>query len=189
VGVEAASKNGAWVYTDEEFRDAIARAQDGDSSVLPVIREHLASRPADFWELADYARIVQTEQITAYTGGGLYVREIMDEVVKRLRKDLAGENPSSLERLLVERIISCYLHVNFADSEYSDSVGRGARLEVAEYMQKRLDRTSRRYLQALKALAQVRKMGPAIQINIADRQLNVAGPSPAAPDRGEGDPA
>ncbi len=77
--------------------------------------------------------------------------------------------------MLVERIISCYLHVNFAENEYTDSIGGGTRIEVAEYMQKRLDRAHRRYLAAVKALAQVRKMGPAIQINIARKQLNVAG--------------
>jgi len=187
VGVEAA-KNGARGYTDEELREAIDRAQEGDKSALPVIRKHLADQPAIYWEMAEYARIVQGEQIKAYTGGGLYVREIMDEVVRRLREDLSGGDPSPLERLLVERIISCYLHVNYAESEYSGTVGRGARLEVAEYMQKRLDRANKRYLQALKALAQVRKMGPAVQINIADRQLNVARPAPFVPDRGEGWP-
>jgi hypothetical protein len=112
----------------------------------------------------------------------------MDQVVDRLRKDLAGENPSPLERLLVERIISCYLHVHFAESEYSGTVGRGVSIALAEYMQKRLDRANKRYLQALKALAQVRKMGPAVQINIADRQLNVAGPAPVGDERDEGGP-
>jgi hypothetical protein len=71
----------------------------------------------------------------------------------------------------VDRIISCYLHVNFAANAYTESVGPGARLEVAEYMQKRLDRANKRYIAAIKALAQVRKMGPAIQINIAHQQL------------------
>jgi hypothetical protein len=71
VGVEAAAENGATAgLTDEELREAIDRAQEGDESALPVIREHLKSRPAVFWELADYSRIVQGEQVKAYTGGG-----------------------------------------------------------------------------------------------------------------------
>ena len=155
----------------EELRDAIERAQDGDETALPIIREHLRARPDDYWQLVNYARVVQNAQIKAYTGAGLYVQEVMHEVVRRLREDLEGENPSPLESLLVDRIISCYLHVNFAENEYTDSVGPGARLEVAEYMQKRLDRANKRYIAAIKALAQVRKMGPAIQINIAQQQL------------------
>jgi hypothetical protein len=35
--------------------------------------------------------------------------------------------------------------------------------------------TFQRYLSAIKALARVRKMGPAVQINIADKQINTAG--------------
>jgi hypothetical protein len=183
VGAETAAEGHAQGYTQgytpEDLEDAIGRAQDGDKSALPVIREHLATRPDTYWEMVDYARVVQNGQIKAYTGSGLYVREVMDEVVDRLRADLAGENPSPLERLLVERIISCYLHVNFAESEYSDSIGgNGTRMEVAEYMQKRLDHAHRRYLQAVKTLAQIRKMGPAIQINIAHKQLNMAGGPP-----------
>jgi exonuclease III len=159
----------------QELQDAIDRAHEGDRAALPIIREHLASRPDDYWRMVDYARVVQNGQIKSYTGTGLYVQEVMNQRVERLRNDLEGENPSPLESLLVERIISCYLHVNFAENEYTDSIGGGTRIEVAEYMQKRLDRAHRRYLAAVKALAQVRKMGPAIQINIARKQLNVAG--------------
>ena len=162
----------------EELRNAIDRAQDGDRSALPVIREHLASRPDNYWQLVEYSRVVQNTQVKSYAGEGLYVQEVMNEVIGRLRKDLGGENPSLLESLLVERIISCYLHVNFAENACAETIGAGERLEVAEYKQKRLDRAHRRYLAALKALAQVRKMGPAIQINIARKQLNVAGAPP-----------
>lgn len=47
--------------------------------------------------------------------------------------------------------------------------------------QRRMDAAHRRYLSALNALATVRKLAvPAIQVNIADRQVNVAGNGPAA---------
>jgi hypothetical protein len=159
----------------QELQDAIDRAHEGDRAALPIIREHLVSRPDEYWRMVDYARVVQNGQIKTYMGAGLYVQEVMNQRVERLRKALEGDNPSPLESLLVERIISCYLHVNFAENEYTDAIGGGTRIEVAEYMQKRLDRAHRRYLAAVKALAQIRKMGPAIQINIARKQLNMAG--------------
>ncbi len=44
------------------------------------------------------------------------------------------------------------------------------------FHQQRIERAQRRYLAAIKALAQVRKLGvPAVQVNIGDKQINVAG--------------
>ena len=45
----------------------------------------------------------------------------------------------------------------------------------SEYHQRRLDRLHRRYLSKVKPLAQIRKMRPAGQINIAEKQINTAG--------------
>ena len=44
-----------------------------------------------------------------------------------------------------------------------------------EHHQRRMDRGHNRHLSAVRALAQVRKMGPAVQINIAEKQTNTAG--------------
>ncbi len=47
---------------------------------------------------------------------------------------------------------------------------------MADYMDRHRDRAERRYVQAVKALAQVRKLlGPSIQVNIGRNQVNVAG--------------
>ena len=54
-------------------------------------------------------------------------------------------------------------------------------LPQADYHQRRCDLAQRRYLAAVKALALVRKLGvPALQLNIARNQVNVAGPSVTA---------
>jgi hypothetical protein len=53
--------------------------------------------------------------------------------------------------------------------------------ELGTYYQKGLDRAQKRYLSAIKALALVRKLAlPVLQVNIACKQVNVAGPCPAA---------
>ena len=44
-----------------------------------------------------------------------------------------------------------------------------------EHHQKRMDRAHNRHLSAVRALAQVRRMAPPVQINIADKQINNAG--------------
>lgn len=54
-------------------------------------------------------------------------------------------------------------------------------LELASHYQRSLDRAHKRYLFALKTLTVVRKLAlPVLQVNIARKQVNVAGLSPAA---------
>ncbi len=48
-------------------------------------------------------------------------------------------------------------------------------IALADHYQKCIDRAHRRYLSALKALAEVRKLNVTVQLNIARRQVNVAG--------------
>jgi hypothetical protein len=44
-----------------------------------------------------------------------------------------------------------------------------------ELYQRRLDRAQKRFLSAIRTLAQIRKLGPAVQINVAEQQVNVVG--------------
>jgi hypothetical protein len=49
-------------------------------------------------------------------------------------------------------------------------------LKQADFHRRRIDAAHRRYLAALKALATVRKLAvPALQINLAKKQVNVVG--------------
>jgi hypothetical protein len=58
-------------------------------------------------------------------------------------------------------------------SVYAQNLGKLS-IPQSEYHQRRLDRLHRRYLSSVKSLAQIRKMGPAVQINIAEKQINTA---------------
>ena len=48
-------------------------------------------------------------------------------------------------------------------------------LSQGDHYHKRLDRAHRRHLSAIRVLAQIRKLGPAVQINIAEKQINTTG--------------
>ena len=61
-----------------------------------------------------------------------------------------------------------------AEIIYAQNLG-SMNIGQSEYHQRRLDKLHRRYLSAIKALAQIRKMGSAVQINIADKQINTTG--------------
>jgi hypothetical protein len=60
--------------------------------------------------------------------------------------------------------------------ERNNAAAEGLSIRRADYHQRRIDAAHRRYLAALRTLATVRKLTvPAIQVNIAKKQVNVAG--------------
>jgi hypothetical protein len=79
-----------------------------------------------------------------------------------MRSKIAGEGPSALELLLTERIGETWLQL--FESLYTSGLGEHT-LDQDSYYQKRLDRAHRNHLWAICTLAQIREMGPAVQIN------------------------
>jgi hypothetical protein len=88
-----------------------------------------------------------------------------------MREELSGPNPSPLEILGAERVASCWLQLHYAELVYQQGFGTHT-LDVDEFHQRRLDRLHRRYLSAMRSLAQVRKLlKPKIaQIKVAEKQ-------------------
>jgi hypothetical protein len=57
---------------------------------------------------------------------------------------------------------------------YYQALARGAPNADHEFHQRRVERAQRRYLSAVKALAQMRRpQVPAVEVNIGDRQVDV----------------
>ena len=100
-------------------------------------------------------------------------------IVRRLaalRRELAGPSPTPLERLVADRVVVGWLAAAVAEGAYHQALERGVRHADDAFHQRRVERAQRRYLAAVKALATVRRLGvPAVQVNVADQQVNVVG--------------
>ena len=165
----------------EELRNFLRRAQGGDESTLPALRKMLQDPAAVRMFGGDLAHQAEHFFIEAAAGDQLAFREALTRKLELLRAELAGPDPTPLERLLVERIVACWLQVYDADLRYAQA--ENLSIEWREYYQRRMDRAHRRYLTAIKTLALVRKLAvPVLQVNIAERQVNMAGPCPPAAD-------
>ena len=167
------------VHFDADARtrlvDAIRKAGKGDLRALPAVREAFDASPALWRALGDLATTAEQALIQAACGDDLAFREGLSRTVAALRADLAGPAPSPLERLLVDRIVACWLALHYAEAAYAQHM-HDLNLKQAEFHQQRIDRAHRRYLGAIRTLAQVRRLlTPAMQVNIAERQINVAG--------------
>jgi hypothetical protein len=106
--------------------------------------------------------------IGSAAGKNLIFKEATARKLKVMREELAGEKASPLQRLLVERIVLCWL--SLYDVEIRFARMKDLTIPQATYWQDRIDRAHRRYLTAIKAPATVRKMAlPALQVNVAKK--------------------
>ena len=160
----------------ERLKTLTKRVEEGEEGAMPALRELLDESPDLAWRLADFARAAENVLIGELTKRGEH--PITEEALRRqlaaMREEVAGEDPSPLEKLLAERVIATWMQVQVFDSLCASELGKPYTRE-ADYHQRYLDRAHRRHLSAIKALAQIRKLGPAVQINIAEKQINTAG--------------
>jgi hypothetical protein len=153
----------------------VQRADRGDRTALPAVREVFDAVPGLWETYGDLATIAQNALIDLVAGKSGVTREGIRKTMAKMRADVSGPNASPLERLLVERVVACWALSYQADLAYADSLTRASPIE-SEHCQRRQDRAARQYLAALRSLAVVRRLlMPTVQVNVAERQVNIAG--------------
>lgn len=158
----------------DEFVSLANRAQKGDKTALPALREVMKDPAAVDLLGGDLAKQAQLTLIAKFTNQNLLLRESLTRKLEMLRAELAGPTPSALERLLVEWIVACWLHLHHLEQIYAQN--NSISLELAGFYQRSMSSAQKRYLAAIKTLALVRKLAiPVLQVNIARKQMNVAG--------------
>lgn len=160
----------------EELRLLVARAHEGDEEAPRLIRRALQEAPDSVRILSNIvAKRAERIFVGKICGDDLLLREALSLQLQEMRKEVAGPDPSPLERLLAERVVACWLQLQHAEAAYAASLGK-LTTSQDEHHQRRLDRLHRRYLAAIRSLAQVRKLlTPAVtQINLGQQQVNVA---------------
>ena len=160
----------------DELIGCVAQAQDGDEEALGHVGKILEEVPHFAQILGDLARDAERAFIERTSGGDPVTEKALLVQLENMRQEVAAPATSPLERLLAERIVACWLQLHYAELLYVQNLPDFAQ-EQDEYYQKRLDRLNRRYLSAIRSLAQVRKLlkPSAAQINIADKQINTVG--------------
>lgn len=143
----------------EPFRELLKIPEDG---------EHFIEKFG-----GDLARLTIRNLVEKFTGKDLLLRESIYRKLVLLRMELLGPNPSALEKLLVERVVGTWLHLHQLETNYACRTD--PTIALGEYFQRIISAAQKRYLAAVKALADVRRLAlPALQVNIAKKQVNVA---------------
>jgi hypothetical protein len=127
------------------------------------------------------ARDALDPKALAAAGKDLFFKEALRRKHQLMRAELSGPTPTPVEKLLVERIVTCWPQLQDADIRYAQA--KDLTFTQADYHQRRIDRAHKRFLSAVRTLATVRRLAVPVligQVNIAGRQLNKVTTQPPA---------
>ncbi len=156
------------VETEDGRWELMRRASAGDKAAVRQVGRVLDRDAREggrigeaYGDIADHA----ARTLAKYAAGtDAAVEAALVRKVNALRDELAGPNPTPLERILCERVALCWLDAFEMDRRFT------ALTEIsfkdAAYRESRRDRAHRRFLTACRTLATVRKLAlPTLQIN------------------------
>ena len=132
-------------------------ANRGDARVQAELRELLDGTP-DLWTgVGNLAAQAERSAVASVSGRNTVVAEAITRELAALRRKLQGEEPSPLERLLVDRVVAGWLAVHHAEANYHQRLAQGLSRAEAEYVERRVGGAQRGCLAAIQAVATVRR--------------------------------
>jgi hypothetical protein len=162
-----------------ELQELADKAEGGDDGARLELRRRLREESPDVVaRCSDSARSYRRLLAERSSGGNPLRKEAISERAGRMALELAGENPTPLEVLLSERVASLWVLVELQEALLAAWYYKAKATSPTFVLQMaRLQESAhRRYLAAIKTLAQVQKLqGPSrVQVNIGGNQINVS---------------
>ena len=156
------------------------KARDGDKEAMRELRQALReSSPEIVARASDFARTGQRILAETIAAGEPLMEEALVARLELMRAEVAGENPTPLEVLLTERIVSAWLMVEVLEALMNAQLKRSkdvphAPTSYLKYINGWLESANRRYISSIRELDRVRKLQkntPGVQFNT---QINLA---------------
>jgi hypothetical protein len=163
-----------------ELRILSETAEKGDKEARRELRKALReTTPEVVAKASDFARKGQRILAETISAGEPLMEEAICAKLDLMRAEVCGENPTPLEVLLTERVVSCWLLVEVLEALMSAQLKRDRDLKrpsisFLKFIVGWLESAHRRYLSSIRELARVRKLQsntPGIQYNT---QINVS---------------
>ena len=176
VGGRIAEYQGKTGWTRDERYALVQRVMGGDKTAITELRAMLAAHPDSamrMWSAARTQRYALAQRTSA--PGDLLSPELFMAQAEAMQRELEGEHPTALERILCERVVTAQMILSELETFPPPNVSLMQHQEM-------ITRAHDRLMRATLTLAKVRRLlRPQIaQVNIAEagaQQLNVAGPT------------
>jgi hypothetical protein len=149
----------------------IGSARAGDSAALAIVEASFDAHPVS-WDVVVRLSGAEERLIASIAGADALKAAGLRRRADTLRHELTGASASSLERLVIERIVMTWLGVVEAE-RLALHVGERS-IKQADFYDRRLERAQRRHLASIKALAVIRRLAlPVVQLNVTQQQVNI----------------
>jgi hypothetical protein len=180
---EGDEKKALQAHTQQGVQLLLKWAKRGDERALPALRVLLARRPDHLGRLgiADFA--IKAASLAASGAEDVLIKDVFTREIQATADQLAGPNPSPLERLLCQRVALANFDAHHRDIAAIEAEMNGRSPERVEFLTKLRDRSTVRFLAACRSLAVVRKLAlPTVQLHMTANPATppgiVADPAP-----------
>lgn len=101
----------------------------------------------------------------------------MLQYISNMRKGMGYFDASTLEKGLIDHIITCWLRLRRTELEHHAATRESHTHSTGIYWERRYTMTQHRYLKAIESLARVRRLTQpaALQVNVGLQQVNTLG--------------
>lgn len=161
----------------DEFVDLL-KSVDKDNPKKTDIRElrrWLEERPELGLAVVNLAEVAKNAIIETGPLQQKSVKMCVESGMVQQKNDLGYQDAPPLEQLLIENIVLCWLRLQVIELEVCKNTKGSHTLSAGRYWDQRLSAAQMRYLRAIETLARVRKAHVALQVNIAQQQINTSG--------------
>ena len=164
----------------EELRALSKKAEAGEKGARQELKQALReSSPAVIARASDIGRKAQHVLIDTAAGGEPLAEYALSARLDTMRAEVAGENPTPLDVLLTERVVACWMLVELFDvlmaAQLAKSPDPKCRVPFStlKHYLRWQEVANTRYLAAIKALAQVRRLQSGIPNSQTNVQVNI----------------
>jgi hypothetical protein len=163
----------------EELSDRVA---DGDKKARGELRRALReSGPEVVREASELARMGQRFLIKTAARGEALAEEALVIRLDTMRSEIAGPDPSALELLLVEKIVSAWMLTDLLElflSAQLTALPKSQRMphSVLKFYLGWQERAHRRWLSSIRELARLRRLQSGVPNSQTNVQINLSKP-------------
>ena len=168
----------------DKFIEIVSRAYKAKKpakSDLAEIRKFLIDYPEFSKIVFDTVDTTQAQIIKNYVGDEV-AQIAVEEHVTHIRAEMGYHEAPIMEKMLIDNIVTAWLRVQWLEFLVTAKLSKSFRIPEMDFWQRSLVMAQKSYLAPCESLAKIRKMKlPNIQLNIGDKQVNIAGTLRAGP--------